>query len=218
MQDPETHGQHQQYNNDNLTGEIWLPVPGYEAQYEVSSFGRVRSRRWDRKFLSLAALREGYPVVTLCYGGNCRSENVHRIVLAAFRGEPPTRKHVSRHLDGNQTNNRLDNLAWGTQKENIADARRHGTMARGSRAGASVLTESGVAEIAVLISKGVSDRVIADRFGMSESAIWGIRSGKSWGWLTGIDKNRPRPKRTRRCTQSRNKSGQFCHNDNEPNE
>jgi hypothetical protein len=34
---------------------------------------------------------------------------------------------VCRHLDGNPINNRLENLRWGTHKENKADAIKHGT-------------------------------------------------------------------------------------------
>src|SRR5690554_6473679 len=36
---------------DLLDGEAWRPVLGYEGQYEVSNFGRVKSlpRSWDQK-------------------------------------------------------------------------------------------------------------------------------------------------------------------------
>jgi hypothetical protein len=47
------------------------------------------------------------------------SVRVHRIVAAAFHGEPPTKEHVVDHIDTNKQNNRPDNLRWVTRLENI---------------------------------------------------------------------------------------------------
>lgn len=43
---------------------------------------------------------------------------VHRAVCEAFHGKAPTPAHVVMHLDEDAHNNRPENLAWGTQKEN----------------------------------------------------------------------------------------------------
>jgi hypothetical protein len=53
---------------------------------------------------------------------------VHRLVLEAFVGACPTGQQA-RHLDGNADNPRLDNLAWGTARENMEDRFRHGRTA-----------------------------------------------------------------------------------------
>lgn len=47
------------------------------------------------------------------------SVSVHRIVATAFHGEPPTKEHVTDHIDTNRQNNRPDNLRWVTRLENI---------------------------------------------------------------------------------------------------
>ena len=44
---------------------------------------------------------------------------VHRIVCEAFHGLAPFKKAVVIHIDENSTNNRPENLRWGTQKENL---------------------------------------------------------------------------------------------------
>ena len=44
---------------------------------------------------------------------------VARLVCEAFHGEAAPDKPVCMHLDENSRNNRPDNLAWGTQKENL---------------------------------------------------------------------------------------------------
>lgn len=53
-----------------------------------------------------------------------RTMLAHRAVVLAFDGEPKEHQTDVRHLDGNPTNNRLDNLAYGTRSENMQDARK----------------------------------------------------------------------------------------------
>lgn len=59
--------------------------------------------------------------------GRGRKIDTHLLVVGAFRGSRPT-GHVVRHLDGEHQNNEIDNLVWGTPKENSADTKRHGTF------------------------------------------------------------------------------------------
>lgn len=48
-----------------------------------------------------------------------RTYKVARLVCEAFHGPAPDDKPVCMHLDENSRNNRPDNLAWGTQRENL---------------------------------------------------------------------------------------------------
>ena len=105
--------------------ENWKPIPGYEGRYEVSDQGSVRNRV---KKLAQATMRSGHLTVHL----NRQTQYVHRLVLFAFVGALPanTQRMEARHLDGNPTNNKLTNLAWGTVVENRADRRRLGETAK----------------------------------------------------------------------------------------
>ena len=105
--------------------ETWARVPGYEGLYEVSNLGEVWSLQTGR-VLRQNPSSGGYLVVTLCRAGRQKTHTVHRLVLTAFVG-PCSAGMQARHLDGNQRNNRLDNLAWGTASENSRDRVRHGT-------------------------------------------------------------------------------------------
>lgn len=103
--------------------ETWLPIPGWERMYSISNFGNVRNDRTGY-ILATPPIRRGYPTVTLAGEGRRVNQSVHRLVADAFvdgDGE------VIRHLDGNKMNARADNLAYGSQSENIKDAVRHGT-------------------------------------------------------------------------------------------
>lgn len=53
--------------------------------------------------------------------------SLHGLVMDVFGPPKPSAKHIIRHLDGDKLNNRIENLAWGTHRENKADAIRHGT-------------------------------------------------------------------------------------------
>ncbi len=48
-----------------------------------------------------------------------KTYKVARLVCEAFHGESPEDKPVCMHLDENSANNRAENLAWGSQKENL---------------------------------------------------------------------------------------------------
>lgn len=124
-----------------MPGEHWMPVPGFEDLYSVSSMGRVFSHErvypsgWRRgpRLLRLSLAKTGYLKVDLNDGDGRRStQQVHRLVARAFLGEPAAGQMV-RHLNGVRTDSRLSNLAWGTASENAYDAVGHGTHPMASR-------------------------------------------------------------------------------------
>lgn len=120
--------------------ERWLPVPDYEDYYEVSSLGRVRSldrrvptrgngtRLVPGRILVLGTYDDGHKHVTFSVNGKPRTFTVHGVVLAAFVGPRPEGLQVRHFPDRDPANNRLDNLIYGTPKENMEDRDEwHGT-------------------------------------------------------------------------------------------
>lgn len=105
--------------------EIWKAIPGYEGQYEVSDLGRVKSyRRYkEGRILRPGRMPQGHLSVAL---GRRNSQCVHKLVLLAFVGPAPL-NHECLHANGIPSDNRLENLRWGTRTENILDAVKHGT-------------------------------------------------------------------------------------------
>lgn len=117
--------------------EIWKDVPGYEWAYEVSNLSRIRSkdrlvidslgrhRHLQGKLKKASKGSDGYYSVSLCDGNTERHVSLHRIVATAFIPNPEKKLEVN-HIDGDKSNNCLDNLEWVTPKENIAHASRLG--------------------------------------------------------------------------------------------
>lgn len=116
----------------------WLPVPGWEGNYEVSDEGDVRSldrvvtlpngqkRSYKGKLLKPTVNRLGYPMVVLSRPGEQRTMKVHRLVLTAFVGPCPDGMEAC-HNNGDRGDARLENLRWDTHSNNQYDRRRHGT-------------------------------------------------------------------------------------------
>jgi hypothetical protein len=109
--------------------ENWKPIPGWGDLYEVSDLGRIRSvRRKGSKggVLKTPITTSGYPEVNLCRDGKVTHFQAHYLVVLAFHGERPSGMEC-RHLNGDRSDNRAANLAWGTSSENNRDRVRHGT-------------------------------------------------------------------------------------------
>lgn len=109
--------------------EIWKDVPGYEGQYQVSNYGRVKSlgrvtelnggrQRKEPELIMKYTKRSGYPTLILRRSGDRKSAQIHRLVAQAFIPNPGNLPVVN-HLDYDRENNRVDNLEWCTQKENV---------------------------------------------------------------------------------------------------
>lgn len=106
--------------------DVWAHVPGFPG-WVVSARGEVRYAPTWKLAGKASPSDSGYARVDM--GG--KKVRVHRVVLFAFAGPPPTPRHHGAHVDGDKTNNRFENLAWKTPEENEADKRAHGTAPRG---------------------------------------------------------------------------------------
>lgn len=108
--------------------ERWAKIPEHPG-YEASTHGRIRNIRRRGAALKPRPIPSGYQRVSL---GARRDDYIHRLVLFAFVGPCPKGMQCA-HEDGNNSNNRLDNLSWKTPSANGLDKRRHGTALLGSR-------------------------------------------------------------------------------------
>jgi hypothetical protein len=171
--------------DDDPRGETWQTIPEY-PDYDVSSRGRVRrttSRTSGRAgHILRQPLRSGYPSVDLSRDGRKKTHHVHRLVAEAFVTRVEGADEVN-HRDGVRTNNDFENLEWMTRAENQQHAYRLGLQdAAGEKNGFAKLTEAEVLRIRELAGtlNRPSYQTIADMFGVTESNIRAIVSGRSW--------------------------------------
>ena len=157
------------------------PVPGYEGYYadrHGTVFGRMN------RVLRPYTDRGGYLRVKLRAERSraCRPKRipVHRVILMAFVSLPPPWSECARHLDGNRKNNRLENLAWGTARQNAHDRFAHGTVPFGEDIPTHKLTWEAVRRIRDMRATGATLVSLGEEFGVAHSTIGKVCRDESW--------------------------------------
>ena len=162
--------------------EIWK---NYIYTYDISNLGRLRNHKTGNVLKVRPISNHGYlgTVVTLGSRKKMKMIIVHRAVAEMFVPNLENKPEVN-HKDGDKTNNRVDNLEWVTQKENLDHAIRTGLVDNnGEYNGQSKLTYEDVKYIRehyVPKSKEFSAGLLAKKFGVSKTAILGIIHYKYW--------------------------------------
>ena len=157
-----------------VQSDRWKMIPSWPG-YQASTSGQIRSRRTD-KVLSTATKKGKHPYqrVHLSSNGKAKYVLVHRLILETFIGPCPDGLQAL-HLDDNPRNNQIENLKWGTAKENHSSINR-----KGSSNGRSKLTEAQVIAIRQS-SKSHADE--ARCHGVSDTTIQNIRNLRLWNHL-----------------------------------
>ena len=114
------------FTSNELLAERWRPVVGARSRYEISDLGRVHDKYKNKTTTGTFDPTKGYMVVGINMDdGVRRNKGVHVLVAEAFIPNPENKRLVN-HEDTNKTNNRVSNLSWATDSENMLHAFAHG--------------------------------------------------------------------------------------------
>ncbi len=171
--------------------EVWRYIKGTRKGYQVSSIGRVRSRRdLNGHTLKMGGWRvcqtkvngkKGHARVRVIYFDKGepvkRMRLVSHLVLESFRG-PRKPGYMACHFPNScRTDNHLGNLRWDTPENNQRDS-----MIMGTGRSQKLTVETAVA-IKALLSEGKSTSEIIEAHPEANCAIVShIRTGQSWTW------------------------------------
>ena len=155
----------------------WKTIPGFD-HLEASDQGGVRL---NGEIVKQSLMSHGYMRVRV---GPGKRETVHKLVALAFLGPKPD-GHEVRHLNGDRSDNRAANLAYGTRAENIADTMTHGRVKKGEEHHATRLTEEQVREIKMRALAGENQYELATLFGVGQDQVSRIKTGKRWAHVEG---------------------------------
>jgi hypothetical protein len=156
----------------------WRQIVGYEGLYDVSSDGRVRNVRRMRE-LSPVPDTCGYPTVKLSRNSVETRHSIHRLVCRAFHGLPFAGAQVA-HLNGNPSDNRVENLKWTTCAENSSHKTMHGTRQSGSQNGRAKYSGKVIETVREMHRGGFSEKKIAELTGVSKSHVHRVVAGETW--------------------------------------
>lgn len=166
---------------DPQTPVEWRSIPGWP--YEASDKGHIRNEETGKILAPI--LDKKYHRVHLWRGGEEHERFwVHRLVLRAFEGPPPTDKHQVNHIDGDKTNNAVANLEWVTQEENAAHAIESGLWDP-SMASAKLSSEEVVEIRERYAAGGVNLSELGREYDVTCTHVGQIVRGEKWSHIGG---------------------------------
>lgn len=185
---------------ENLEGEIWKDILGFENLYQVSNKGRIKSLkrtiigRWGKERevkekIIKVFLCGAYPFTGLRKKGESNKTTVilHKVMAQAFIPNPENKPFVN-HIDGDKTNFDFSNLEWVTAKENSQHAVRTGLLTHNHTTGENNfhcrLTEVKVREIYRLSKEDkLHEVLIANKYSIGRGTVRDILQGTTWKHL-----------------------------------
>lgn len=176
---------------------IYKDVVGYEGLYKVTNTGEIYSYQKQREGYSYLAKRKtsrlykeikmkqsfsnNYMIVVLRKDGKYKTCGVHRLVANAFI-DNPDKKPIVNHIDFNTKNNRVENLEWCTQYENV-----HHTMnnnrdkyCSGEENYRAKIKNNQIKDIFSFKKSGMTNKEIAKIYTVNESIISKILNRKTY--------------------------------------
>ncbi len=168
--------------------EIWKDLIYRNIYYgdriEVSNLGRLRNKK-TKYVYKLVKDKKGYLGTVLTLGSKSKVKKffIHKAVADTFIPNPNNKSQVN-HIDGNKTNNCVENLEWVTNKENCIHAIKNNLhLIYGESNPSSKLDIEKVRYIRnnyIPKSKEYGCRALAIKFNVSHATISAIIHNKIW--------------------------------------
>lgn len=118
--------------------EEWKPIKDYEDYYEINQWGNVRRKPIEkrkrkhtpvfiRKSLSTRINNFGYVEVRLSKNGKTSTKFIHKLLAQVYIPNRANKPQIN-HKNGIKHDNRLENLEWVTNSENMLHAYSKGLL------------------------------------------------------------------------------------------
>ena len=127
--------------------------------------------------------KQRYKFAVLRLYGKSVNKYVHRLVAETFIDNHDNKEQVN-HINGNQKDNRVENLEWVTPLENMKHAYENDLALRGENCPWTKLTNEDVIKCFNLHLEGKSQKYIRETLGMTKSQVNKIVKRVRWKHIT----------------------------------
>lgn len=171
---------------DNIRGECWVDIKGYEGLYQVSTKGRIKSLpRFHHNMPNGGALYTQLKILkqSPCCGGLYlkvnlykdkiqSTEMIHILVGKEFVDNRNNKPEIN-HKNGIKFDNRKCNLEWATSKENSS----HALL---NKLAVFKLTKK---DVQFIRKSKISKILLSKMFNVCLSQIYRVKNGKAWSCI-----------------------------------
>lgn len=126
---------------------------------------------------------KGYGSFQLGYEHNNKKAYAHRFAYELYIGKIPKGLLILHKCDNPSCVNPA-HLFTGTNADNSKDMVSKNRQAKGSKIASSKLKESIVIKIKSMLEKGITHKIIAEKFKVSRDTVTKINTGKTWKHIT----------------------------------
>jgi hypothetical protein len=161
--------------------EEWKVYEDGDYNFIVSNLGNIKNGNTG-KLLYKRKDKNGYVTVRMSRNAEEKTFKAHRLVLLTFLPNPLGLPYVN-HLNGIKDDNRLENLEWCTQKQNVRHAFNTGLITmKGSDNPKSIVNEDLVHEICQWFQSNptLGAKAASEVFSVTHRVLSHIRCGESW--------------------------------------
>lgn len=159
--------------------EEWRIVPSY-PQVEASNLGRIRSSK-NKIIKSIYVDKQGYCRIGIWIKDKTIVVRIHQLIAEAFHGFKSNKSIFVNHLDGNKSNNNIENLEICTPKRNSNHAKDIGLISIGENTYNALLKNWQVQWIHIMYLYGATFTEIREKFNLPKKYnISRVLDGKRW--------------------------------------
>ena len=177
--------------------EVWKDIEEFQNFYQISNLGRVKrkrryvknniqrgSRMIDERISSPQDNGRGYKQIYVSINNKRIMLYVHRLVASYFI-ENPNKKLEVNHLDGNKSNNNVNNLEWVSRLENQQHAVANNLIPKGNEIWNCKLSQEKVIAIRRLFSmkNNTTQAYVCKKLNISAAQMSRIINKSRWTYV-----------------------------------